>query len=494
MPARYRLSKSRYTAGLQCYRQLWWKVHEPRAPELRPDAALQAVFDMGNRVGERARAEFPGAVLIDFDYRRPLAALEPTRKAIAAGAPTILEASFFEDGIFVAVDALSREGDGWVLTEVKATSRVKEQHYPDAAVQAHVVEKAGLPVARVELMHLNREHLHPDVGPLFIRADISEEVARLRDGISREAGAQLKMLAGTLPVIAPGEHCTSPYECPFLDRCIDPLFAPRHPIEDFNGIRKTTLDELREAGAETIDEVPSDFPLKPAWARHRTAVIRDELVVEPGLGEALAGYRYPIAMLDFETVAPALPVWNGCSPFGAVPAQFSVHTVHEDGRVSHAHYLAEGQGDPRPGVAEALVRALDGAETILAWSAHVERGCIDKLIAASPAEAPALLQARDKIEDLLPVVRNHVYHPGFQGSFSIKNVVAALLPEHAYDGLDIADGQAASSNLETLLCRPEELPKGQGAALREQLCAYCEHDTAVMVELLRFLRRVSDAP
>ena len=161
---RHRLSKSRFTAGLQCYRQLWWRVHEPRAPELRPGPALQAVFDMGNRVGERARQEFPGATLIDFDYRRPLAALEPTRNAIAAGAPTILEASFFEDGIFVAVDALSREGDAWVLTEVKATSRVKPQHFPDAAVQAHVVERAGLRVARVELMHLNREHRHPDEG------------------------------------------------------------------------------------------------------------------------------------------------------------------------------------------------------------------------------------------------------------------------------------------------------------------------------------------
>ena len=52
MSRTYRLSKSRFTAGLQCHRQLWWKVHEPRAPELRPDAALQAVFDMGNRVGE----------------------------------------------------------------------------------------------------------------------------------------------------------------------------------------------------------------------------------------------------------------------------------------------------------------------------------------------------------------------------------------------------------------------------------------------------------
>ena len=486
MARTHRLSKSRFTAGLQCRRQLWWRVHEPRAPELQPDDALQAVFDMGNRVGERARQEFPNATLIDFDYRRPLASLRPTRQAIDAGAPAILEASFFEDGIFVAVDALSKEGNGWVLTEVKATSRVKPQHIPDAAVQAHVVEKAGLQVVRVELMHLNREHRHPDKGPLFTRADITAEVAELRAKISAEARAQLHMLAGPIPTVAPGPHCTSPYACPFLARCT--AAAPDHAIDELNGIRTTALAELRDAGVETVDQIPSDFPLKPLWARHRAAVRANDIIVEPGLAEALAAYRYPIAMLDFETVSPALPVWDGCSPFGPVPVQFSVHTIHESGEVSHSAYLAEGQGDPRPQLAKALAAALEGAATILAWHASVEKRCLTELAEASPEHAPALLQARDKTDDLLIVVKNHLYHPDFRGSFSIKNVVPALLPDMSYDQLEVADGQAASSLLEAVLCRPEELGPSKCNTLRTQLEAYCEHDTAVMVELFDALR------
>ena len=38
-----RLSKSRFTLGLQCYRRLWWQVHEPEALELRADAMQQAI-------------------------------------------------------------------------------------------------------------------------------------------------------------------------------------------------------------------------------------------------------------------------------------------------------------------------------------------------------------------------------------------------------------------------------------------------------------------
>jgi hypothetical protein len=28
-----RLSKSRFVSGLQCPKMLWWRVHEPEAPE-----------------------------------------------------------------------------------------------------------------------------------------------------------------------------------------------------------------------------------------------------------------------------------------------------------------------------------------------------------------------------------------------------------------------------------------------------------------------------
>ena len=63
--APYRLSKSRFTSGLQCHKKLWWEVHDRDAPELQPDKVLQDLFDQGRQVGALARTRYPGGVLID---------------------------------------------------------------------------------------------------------------------------------------------------------------------------------------------------------------------------------------------------------------------------------------------------------------------------------------------------------------------------------------------------------------------------------------------
>jgi len=48
------------------------------------------------------------------------------------------------------------------VIEVKASNSRKPEHLPDAAVQLHVLRRAGLQVERAEVMHLNPECRFPD--------------------------------------------------------------------------------------------------------------------------------------------------------------------------------------------------------------------------------------------------------------------------------------------------------------------------------------------
>src|SRR5438046_5971481 len=83
-PSAPRLSKSRFTFGLQCHKKLWWEVHEPDAPELQPDKVLQDLFDQGRLVGEAARARYPGGVLIDLPHHAGAERVAATQKALDA--------------------------------------------------------------------------------------------------------------------------------------------------------------------------------------------------------------------------------------------------------------------------------------------------------------------------------------------------------------------------------------------------------------------------
>jgi hypothetical protein len=63
------LTKSRYTAGLQCLRRLWLIDHEP-APHKEP--APGSPLDLGQEIGRKAHLLFPGGALVDEpgDVRR----------------------------------------------------------------------------------------------------------------------------------------------------------------------------------------------------------------------------------------------------------------------------------------------------------------------------------------------------------------------------------------------------------------------------------------
>ncbi len=497
----YRLSKTRFLAGLQCHKYLWWREKEPGAPELKADPATQLLFDQGSAVGERACEEFPGGVLVDLPHWRDVARVRATQDAMGAGAPAVYEATVVEEEVFVAVDILAR-GDygGWRLIEVKSSLSLKDVHLPDAAVQAWVLAQAGISVEVVEVMHLNRDCVYPHLENLFVREDVTEQVIEWLPRVPVIVAQQKKVLDGPLPSVEVGPQCKSPYDCPFLGRCWpEPPKYGLHTL--YYGGKKR--DQLSGMGVETLAEIPDGFPLSAIQERQRRAVKSGEMVVEGDLTRTLEGIfgpghgsgeqvakPSPVAFLDFETVSPFIPRWDGCSPMTQVPVQFSCHLVHVDGSLSHTEWIASGPEDPRSECAERLVELLADVPVIVAYNAGFEKRCL-QLLARSLGDsgdtgqgtAASLLEIGDRLADLLPVVRNHVYHPDFNGSFGLKAVLPALVPDLSYDDLEIAGGQVASVELFNLMFRGDGMAEEERDTLRAQLLAYCKLDTLALVRL-----------
>jgi predicted RecB family nuclease len=481
------LSKSRFVAGWQCPKLLWWKVHEPSAVELQPDRVLQDRFDQGEQVGQLARQQFPGGVLIDLPHTAVQERIVATRAALDAGVPAIFEASFLAGDVFVAVDVLLRTESGFTLIEVKSSSSAKPEHIPDAAIQTWVLRQSGLAISAVEIMHLSKDYRHPARGPLFVREDVTEPVEAFLPLVPGLVDEQLQMIAGPLPERAIGLQCFEPRDCAFHDRCWPD--DPEH-ISTLYGCGPKTTASYLHSGIHRIPDIPPSVRLSANAQRQVRSLKKGALVVEPGLAKALEPFESPVGFLDFETVGRAIPVWEGLSPWMPAIAQFSYHEELPDGSYRHVGWLAEGPEDPRRELAEAMIAATAGARRIVTYSAY-EKTRIKELQALVPDLAEPLEQLLGKLVDLLPVVRSNVYHPDFKGSFSLKYILTPLVPELTYSDLVIVDGLLASVEIARLLFVAHKIPPAERDRLRQDLLAYCERDTWATVRLLERLRELA---
>lgn len=112
------LTKREFLAGVQCHKQLWWRVHDPEPQELLPDPSARALVLGAGQLRTLARDHILGGQLIGFRHQDPAARVEATGSAMASGATVLYDAMFARDGIVAQVDILQRCTDGWILIDV----------------------------------------------------------------------------------------------------------------------------------------------------------------------------------------------------------------------------------------------------------------------------------------------------------------------------------------------------------------------------------------
>ena len=489
MTTRPRLSKSRYIAGTQCHLRLWYESYA-RELASAPDDALQAIFDTGHEVGEVACRRYPGGYRVAHDHRHIPQALSETRQVIRAGtAPALFEAAFEHERVLVRADVLERlPTGGWRLIEVKSTTRLKEVFILDVAVQLWVLRGAGLDVRDAGVLTLNREYVYDgvrlDLHSLFELHRVFDEACALLDTVGAQVREMQAMLAQpAAPDIAPGDHCFVPYECPYHAHCTRDHVIPDHSVRELPRLTSERRIQLETAGIEEIRDVPADFPLTALQRIVRRSVREGRALVHDDLPSALASIVPPVRHLDFETFSPAIPRFAGTHPYDAIPFLFSVHIEHDNSPPGHVDYLHDHDDDPRPRLAERLVVALGHEGTICTYSGY-ERRVLRALAEALPELADALDDIEKRLFDLLPVVRIGYYHPHLRGSFSIKSVLPAIVPELGYDDLEIADGQTAAVRYARTLASTDRQERRNTFT---DLRAYCARDTLAMVRLRKAL-------
>lgn len=478
-----RLSKSRIMNALQCTRRVRLEHQHPELAEVS-DAA-QAVFATGHAVGELAVALYGGEGGHFIDYGEDLGdALRETRQRMGATPRRpIFEATLEHQGVLVREDVLLPAGEGWRVIEIKATTSLKPQHLQDCAIQAWVHRGAGHRLEGIALGHLDREFVYAGDGDyrgLITEVDLSREVEELQPSVPTWVAQARDALAGAAPDPGVGQHCYQPYECPFVGHCW-PADA-EYPVQGLKGMRKRLGDWVAR-GYRDLREVPVD-ELRGQQLRIARVTRSGKPEIDPAAGRFMRALDYPRYYLDFETVAPAIPVWPDTRPYEALAVQYSCHIERRAGELDHREFLDLSGSAPMRALAEQLIDDLGTHGPVLMFTPY-ERGVILALAERCRELGPALRAIADRLVDLHPVIREAYYHPDMLGSWSIKAVLPTIAPDLDYTTLaGVSEGQAASAAF--LRAIDPGTDAGERERLRQELLEYCRRDTEGMVRLVEF--------
>lgn len=482
-------SKSKLLALRQCPKRLWLEIHRPDL--LEDSEATQVSFQIGHQVGDISQRIYDPeglGVLIDVQTEGFSRAFERSAELLHTAQP-IFEAGFSAVGALAFADVMLPElvdsQQVWHMVEVKSSTSVKDYHRDDVAVQAFVARSAGVALQSIALAHIDSSWTYPGNGDyrgLLKENDLTAEAfSRTEEVKAWITQAQLVTASPVEPAIEIGTHCDAPFACGFYDYCSRNEPKPEYPVYWLPYIG-AKAGKLAEQGVIDLRNVPDDL-LNTRQQRVKTHTLANTVYFDAaGAAADLAVHTLPAYFLDFETIQFAVPIWQGTRPYQQNPFQFSLHTLSESGQLDHTEFLDLSGGDPSESFAHALIAACGERGVVYVYNAGFETARMSELATRYPHLSAALLALNARVVDLLPIARERYYHPSQQGSWSIKKVLPAVVPELRYDALDgVQDGgMAMEAFLEAI--HPDTNPERKNQ-IEQQLLAYCKLDTYAMVRL-----------
>lgn len=495
------ISKSRYTLFRQCPKALWLKTYKPELCVISD--TLQQRFQAGSIIGDLAKGLFGKYIEVTTYNEKGKLDLAKmvvkTHKCIDSETDVICEAAFKHDGDYCAVDILKKESSGYAIYEVKSSTDADNEVYAqDVAYQKYILTHCGVKVTGTYLVCINSDYVlegELDIQKLFKMQDISEAVALENPVVAAQVTEAKKMLA--LKDVEPGEdldvHCHKPYDCAFWQYCSRHL--PERSVFNLYRMNFDRKIAYYQQNIITYEQLQNEELNEKQRMQIDCALNDTKYINKVEIRKFLSTLSYPLYFLDFETIQPVIPEFQGTHPYQQIPFQYSLHYIEQEGgELMHTDFLGVSGEDPRRTIAESLCQAIPMDICTTAYNKPFECTRLTELAECFPDLAEHLLNIRDHIIDLLePFQSGWYYVPAMGGSFSIKSVLPALFPDapeldyHNLPGSVHNGGEAMN-----IFPKIKEMSPKEQVEARQSLLKYCELDTFAMVKVWQKLKEVSD--
>ena len=488
-----RLSKSTFLRGLQCEKSLYLYKHHYNLKDLT-SSSLQVVFDQGTNIGLLSQKLFPNGV--DASPENHFKVIESVGKTLGfinEGNTVIYEATFLFDEVLAALDILVKDEEGWKAYEVKSSTKISETYVRDAAIQYYTISNSGIDLKDISIVHINNQYFRDgelDVHQLFTIESVYAQVLEYLPKIPNEVRRLKSVIEySEIPNIDIGPHCSEPYDCDFKGTCWK--HVPEYSVFNISRLTKDKKFDLYNQGVITLDQIDiGQTDLNPNQVLQVQSEVDGTTYFDKNeIGNFTNGLSYPLYFLDFETIGPAVPIYQGSRPFQQLVFQYSLHIQETlSSEIIHREYLANPIEDPRIGFIEQLITDCGDIGDVIVYNIGFERGKLNDLIDVFPEYSNELRGIVNRLKDLMiPFQQKWYCTPEMRGSYSIKYVLPALVPKLSYNDLDIKEGGTASN---TFLSMVNKSFEGDVEETRRQLLEYCKLDTYAMVKILEKLLKV----
>ena len=496
------LTKSMFLDFLDCPGYCWLGVNNPdEAAKFSPDPEIDW-SPVGSQVEALAQRLFPDGELV---VGRGRGAAEATAKYLRKGSPAIFQATVITTSNLLAMaDILVRDGDGWILYEVKSRTEVDSKtHVPDLAFQRLTFREAGFKIKQVRLLHINKQYVSDgdEVDPreFFIRdadgdwgINLTTAVRQYPELKSQTRRAQQE-LGSANPAACSCRLKTKTNHCPAFR-----YFWPEIPDPSIYDIARMTskkISQLLDHNILTIDQAAKASQTVGFTDRQLAQIDLypdRERVQWARIGHEFARLDWPLYFFDYETFGTAIPVLAGANPYTHIPFLYSLLQLADpesEPTVVARHLVSDQQPALFRQLADSLVGHLGATRgSIVVWHAQFERMANNTLARIYPDLKASFEALNQRLYDLEAVFAQGLYQNGrFNGRTSVKVVTKHLVPELDYQtgDLTIQAGDEASWRWLSAT-RPGVDPEGQRQAFRS-LEDYCQRDTLVMVRIYQYL-------
>lgn len=485
------LTKSDFIKYIQCPKYLWLAKHQKDLVPEEVDDNLQAIFDSGYEVETYAYKFFPTGVNAQVEGFNE--SITKTKQLMADKVSVIFQPTISGNELFCRADIikLNKDGKSWDIYEVKSSTEVKAINIYDLAFQKICFESQGYKIGKIFLVYINNQYVrHGNIEPkkLLQVEDIIKMVKSLEGEVKIKINEALKIIKQKEePNVRILKQCEDPYSCTFIPYCWKDI--PENSIYDLaGGLDEDKLNRLIDEDVLEIKDIPKGVVTSKKGLRHYNAVKQNKVHIElENIQEELAQLEYPLYFLDYETNAPAVPLFDGYRPYQRMTFQYSLHIqVEQGGKIEHQAYLAKNWEDPSLGLAKALKKAIGNKGSFIAWNMSFEKGCNSEMGDRYPEFATFFEDINSRMFDLMQVFKKGYYvHKDFIGSASIKKVLPVLVPELSYSDLNIHEGGTASNKWRVMI--DAKTTKKESEEIYNNLLTYCELDTLAMVKILERL-------